>query len=106
MAPTGTLISKRRTNVRTRSCERLVWPVLFAVAGCAGPSGQSTPAGASAAEAGRPMIDSLERGIASNAADVSFAIGAATFQLVRVPAGDFYMGSPVTEPGHGTYESP
>lgn len=66
------------------------------------------------AERGTNMADPVKEGnvpdskraMMAGAKEVEFRVGKATFVLVRIPAGEFNMGSPASEEGHMASESP
>jgi len=48
----------------------------------------------------------LRKSIASNAPEIQFRVGPATWYLVRLSPGEFLMGTPLNEPGRQDWEMP
>jgi formylglycine-generating enzyme required for sulfatase activity len=57
-------------------------------------------------EPAEPAVEEIKRAMTAEAAQVEFRLGQASFVVVRIPAGEFDMGSPPTEEGHRANESP
>src|SRR5262245_23261590 len=57
-------------------------------------------------EAGETNLEEMKRAVAAGAAEVEFRVGPSRFILVRIPSGEFEMGSPSNEEGHQLNESP
>ena len=63
-------------------------------------------AGCSARKDIRVPISDLRKSLSSNAPEANFQLGATTWRLVRIPPGEFIMGSPPNEPGRADWEVP
>src|ERR671936_326826 len=51
-------------------------------------------------------VDEIKRAMRADANQLELPLGPASFVLVRIPPGEFEIGSPPTEEGHQLNESP